>query len=84
MGLPVFLKKSKEASVSAPVESVTRKPDEDAEGEDYGGIETCAEDLLKAIEKKSVSGIAEALTSAFEILDSEPHEEGPHTYSEES
>lgn len=59
-----------------------RKPDETPQAEDQddpsAAIHACAHDLMKALEAKDVAGIAEALHSAFEILDSQPHLEGPH------
>ena len=69
--------KSKEASISAPPEVIKRKPDHEEEGE-YDPIESAAEDLHAAIKSNDVKAIAMALRAAFEILDSEPHEEGPH------
>ena len=79
MPLP-FLNKSKEASTSAPVEPVRRKPDNE---EEYDGLHACAEDLKQALDEGDTKAIASALRAAFEILDSEPHEEGPHTESGE-
>lgn len=59
-----------------------RKPDEkQSESEPETGKEAvlaCAADLLKAVETKDVKLIAAALCAAHEILDSMPHEEGPH------
>ena len=72
-----FLKKNQESSMSAPVDSIKREPDEGAE--EYDSLESAAEDLLKAIESKDSKEIASALRAAFEICDSEPHEEGPHS-----
>ena len=71
-----WLKKQKDASASAPVESVEREPDGD---EEFEPLETVAEELCQAIEKKDYGAIAEALRSAFGLLESEPHEEGEHT-----
>jgi len=63
-----------------------RKPDikpEEEQEEDYG-IETCARDLLSAIESKDVKGIAEAMKSAFEVLESTPHEENDESYESQN
>lgn len=68
-------KKLKEGSVSAPVETVKRDPDEEPE---YDSMESAAEDLMHAVHSKDVKGIAMALRSAIELFDSQPHEEGPH------
>lgn len=42
------------------------------------GLEAAAEELLKAMERKDVQGMANALTSAFYLLDAMPHAEGEH------
>lgn len=42
------------------------------------GLEAAAEELLKAMERKDVQGMANALTSAFFLLDAMPHTEGAH------
>ena len=76
MGLP-FLKKDKEASVSMPADVQRREPDSE-EDSDYDSLESCAEDLTRAIASKDLKGVASALRAAFQILDSEPHEEGEH------
>lgn len=83
MSLPPFLK-AKDQRVSGLIIE-HRKPDEkpEAEEQDYG-IETCARDLLNAVEAKDIKGIAEALKSAFDILESQPHDEYPHDESYEA
>lgn len=68
-----FLKHKNEGSVSAPVESIERKPDDGAE---YDVLESAAEDLCMAIEAKDYKAAAAALRAAFELLESEPHQEG--------
>ncbi len=70
-----FLKKTKEASASLPIESQERKPDND---NDFDSLEVAAQDLLHAIEKKDAKAVAEALRAAFELVDSQPHFEGEH------
>lgn len=49
----------------------------DSEGDP--ALESAAEDILRAIEEKSVLGLAQALKAAFQICDAEPHHEGEHT-----
>ena len=39
-------------------------------------LAACGEDLIRAITSKDAEGVANALRSAFSILESEPHEEG--------
>lgn len=70
-----FLKHSKEGSMQGPVETIQREHDEDS---GFDMVEACAEDLIEAVHKKDVKAVAQALRAAFEICDSEPHQEGPH------
>lgn len=60
-----------------------RKPDEvdKAQPEEEGDAsgEAAFQDIMEAIKSGDVKAGAKALRSAFEIFDSEPHEEGPHT-----
>jgi len=42
------------------------------------GLESCAMELMHALEKRDIGGIAIALKNAFELLDAMPHEEGEH------
>jgi hypothetical protein len=59
-----------------------RTPDVKSDSEpkkDNLAMEAAAADLLRAFEQKDVKHIALALHSAFQIYDSLPHEEGPHT-----
>ena len=70
-----FLKNRQEASASGPVEPVKRKPDHE---EDYDSLHVAAEDMLTAIKSGDAKALASALKAAFQIVDSEPHEEGTH------
>ncbi len=61
-----------------------RKPDggqeeSHSEGNENSALEACAEDLIRAIHAKDGMHVALALRAAFDVLESEPHEEGPHT-----
>lgn len=67
--------KSKEASVSMPADTIKREPDDGAE---YDALESAADDLIAAIHSKDAKGVAAALRAAFELAESQPHEEGPH------
>lgn len=65
-----------------------RKPDgstepEHVEGDEAAPLEAAAEDLIRAIHSKDTKAVAAALKAAFEISDSEPHVEGPHTNESE-
>ncbi len=72
--LPFMLKK--EGSASMPVEPIKRKSDDDSG--DYDMLESAAEDLISAVHSKDVKAVASALKAAFEMCDSQPHEEGEH------
>lgn len=52
--------------------------------EDVHGLVVASEDLTRAIHSKDINAVASALRAAFEILDSEPHDEGPHEPEGES
>ncbi len=52
--------------------------------QDDSGIEQCAQDLINAIHGHDVQGVAEAMKSAFTILESQPHDESPHTYEDQN
>lgn len=57
-----------------------RKPDNKDESEqEDDGLELAAEDMLRAHVANDKKALATALRAAFQILDSEPHVEGPHT-----
>jgi hypothetical protein len=53
---------------------------EDGDG-DHALI-ACAEDLIRAIHAKDAQSVADAFRAAFEVLESEPHDEAPHSYDE--
>lgn len=71
-----FLKRTQDAAASGPVETIKREPDEGSETE-YDSLESAAEDLCHGIAAKDYKAIAAAIRAAFEMLESEPHEEGP-------
>jgi hypothetical protein len=71
-----FLKERKIASVlvakRSPEGEETTMPEVDE------GLMAAAEDLIRAVHSKDAHAVASALKAAFEISDSQPHEEGPH------
>jgi hypothetical protein len=81
-----FLKKKQEDGYSPALTIKTRTPDkpEENQEDDHAGRHAAAKDLMSAIQTGDIKGIADALQAAFEIMDSEPHEEGlhiePHSY----
>ena len=68
-----FRKRQDEASASAPVESIERTPDEGAE--EFDSMESAAQDLCDAVHSKDIKAVAAALRAAFELMESQPHEE---------
>jgi len=50
------------------------------EGEEDHALMECSEELMRATKAGDAKAFSAALRAAFEILDAEPHEEGPHTY----
>lgn len=71
-----FLKNNKEAPASSDAAPVMRKPDD---GEDFDMLESVVEELISAIHSKDIKSACSALRTAFQLCDSEPHEEGEHT-----
>ena len=80
--------KPKQSGVGGVAVTV-RKPDgsqqidesEDSQVDEALGA--CAADLIRGVHAKDEESVVAALKSAFEILDSQPHEEGEHTNEEE-
>lgn len=68
--------KSKEGSMSGPIENVQLKTSD--EDKDYDFLEDVCMDFIHAIHAKDPSAAADAIKAIFNLLDSQPHEEGPH------
>ncbi len=68
------LKRKNDVGISIPAESIERKPDEGAE---YDVLESAADDLIAAVHSKDTKAVCVALRAAFELLESEPHQEAP-------
>lgn len=65
----------------------TRKPDgtspeSHSSDSDNPGLLAAAEDLCKGLEAKDYDRVAKAFRAAFDILESEPHDEAPETVDE--
>lgn len=69
--IPFFLNKKPQTGIAIEHRSETDSPDNH-------GLLAAASELLAAVESKDAKGVALALQNAFELLDSMPHEEGPH------
>lgn len=62
------------------ISTIVRKSDNDgASSNENEGLEACARDLIDAIQSGDSKKAASALKSAFELCDSQPHDEGEHT-----
>lgn len=80
--LPFLKPKRQDAGIAVTV----RTPDGGMEREEdhSEGLKACAADLIRAVHAKDEDSVASAIKAAFEILDSLPHNEGPHTNDEDS
>lgn len=56
------------------------KVEEDSAENEDAGITSCAEDLIRAIHAKDAKSVAAAMRAAFQIMESEPHEENPNDF----
>jgi hypothetical protein len=73
--------KNKQKQQTGVIVQVRAKDDADkpeSEDDPKAAMKSAAQDLHDAIKSGDIDGIASALQSAFELADSEPHEEGPH------
>ena len=73
-----FLKNKHEGSISETPDHIKREHDEDSQEAEYDMLESAAEDLISAVHSKDVKAVCSALRAAFEMMESQPHEEGPH------
>lgn len=79
--LPFLKPKRREGTIiehRLPDGQADKKP----EGSELDGVRAAAADLIRAVHAKDEEGVAMAIKSAFEILDSMPHDEGEHTNEE--
>ncbi len=67
--------KKEEASVTVPNQTIRRTPDNEKE---YDPMHDAMREFGDALSKKDYATAAEIFRSSFELLDSEPHVEGPH------
>lgn len=79
--LPFLRKKNEHAQTGVIVQ--TRNPHNTEEKqEDNTGIHACASDLIDAVHAKDIQGVADAMKSAFDILEMQPHDEINHKENE--
>lgn len=82
--LPFLKKKANPGVITAHMDALGHKSEAsqyDEEPNKNAPLEACAQDLMRAIHENNVEAAAAAMRAAFEILESEPHEEGPHPNS---
>lgn len=77
-----FLAPKKQAGVIIAKRVGDKTEVESEEGEHAPGLMASAEDLISAVHAKDAKAVASAIKAAFEVCDSEPHEEGPHIEAE--
>lgn len=75
MGLPFLKDKKHTAGLIIQNRAADGSHDSVPEDHQDQGLETCGEDLIRAITSKDAKGVAAAMRAAFAILESEPHEE---------
>lgn len=76
-----FLQKHKSGGIASVIMS-KRQPDgsigqasPESSEEAPDGLESAAQDMIDAMEKKDVKALASAIRAAFDMLESEPHDE---------
>ena len=82
--LPFFKPRKSAGVMVSSVKMNGEKGEEHMEGEEDQGLMAASEELIRAVRQGDVEACARAWRAGFQILDSEPHEEGPHTNEEES
>lgn len=76
-----FLGKKNDKGMSSGLIVKTRTPDAqpDTDQDDpSAAIKACSRALIDAVHARDEQGVSDALSDAFEILESQEHEEGPH------
>lgn len=71
MALSIFSKNKESASASMPIEHMHME-------EDFDSLESAMRELHAALDHGDYKNAATIFRSAFELMDSEPHVEGPH------
>lgn len=75
-----FLKKKQIAAVVYSKMKPSGQVEDEKQDSSEGRVEleACAESLIRAINRNDVSAVADALKSAFDVLEAQPHEEYEH------
>lgn len=74
-----FLKNARRQVAGMTME--VRKPDEPEKAQDdpEAGLRAAAMDLIKAVNAQDEHGVMSALRAAFQIMESQPHDEAPES-----
>jgi len=75
--LPFLKAQRKDGGIATVYRKSDEKP-EPSEMTDDSGLEAVAEDLLRGVHSHDKKLIVASLKAMFEIMESEPHHEGPH------
>ena len=76
--LPFMKPKAQAGILTTYRKSDSEEPQAPTDQELYSETEGIAEDIMRAINMKDAKALAEAMKDMFDVLDSQPHEEGPH------
>lgn len=77
------MKDRKVAGLIMSMRKPDQKPDDQSDDHVSEAAQACAQDVYDAISSNDIKKLASALYAAFQIFDSEPHVEGPHTEDSE-
>jgi hypothetical protein len=70
-----FLKPKRVAGVIIEKRKADQSPQVEPEDAADQGLDACSEELIRAMHAKDAKGVSAALRAAFEVLESQPHEE---------
>jgi hypothetical protein len=74
--LPI-LRPKKSLETGLILEKKSPEPEESQE-DSSAAIDECSHQLIQSVHAGDIQGVSDAITKAFSILDSLPHQEGPH------
>lgn len=76
-GIAGIIMKTREPDTFQDQNIKAAEQDEDKDSQSIA-IESCAEELIKAVHSRDVKAVAQAMRDAFDILESMPHNEIEH------
>ena len=60
------------------------KDDMPEDSNDNEGLHSCAQDLINAVHAKDVPAVASAMRAAFDIMESQPHDEADNSFDSQN